>query len=1262
MASEEDRHSGDNMGDQDSLSDHSGDMDAEPDSDQEQDLDKMLGTWLGELEIMTKNLDSNAPATPTSPPLPPPITPSTNGLDNFQFSLLNLEAAKDSFDTSLQDSPDVDLDALLGDLCQMEQSLNAQMQDCDSKGDTTPQFPSYNVTDSTGAASVTRAPPVIHTVPATPPVTGNTPLGLAVTPGEEDVAMPPPPPQATSDAVDSEMPLPPPPPPPPPPADIPDNQMPSPPPEPPQAAPPLPPKSQTADTAPIPNSTFVCAIPPPPSVVTAPPSSQKTAPASLSIEMGGGTPAKSATPSSLTPMSPISPGQTPYSMSVRVKLQDIEAQLASDTSLTEEEKAAKLKAEKIKIALEKLKKARVQKLIIRVYSEDGSSKTLFADETMTCRQIVHTLVDKNHLEEKADWALVEQIPELYMERVLEDHEHLVTDVLLHWKRDTTSRLLFSERREKYAVFRNPQNFLLSSHTSQVATEFAEKSKQSLIDEFFSEGRQGVPEIEGPLFLKAEGKKSWKKYFFVLRASGLYYTPKGKSKSSKDLVCLVQFEHVNVYNGVGWRKKYKAPSDHCFALKHPQLQQKSKYTKYLSAEDYRTCQRWMAGIRIAKYGRVMLSNYTETQREMVDYSSSVESMSTSSLGDSSSISSMHSSASSHSTQSSLGVSPSGSTLSVPPVQVNTLPTRQSSMGNMFASAWKKGKEKESKVDSPNLDRYCGRSPGPGERIPDEGTFQFKAPLVSQSHPTTQRQTPNDNDDVERTLMELEMNLAHDQEPTQLDRQQSQVHARPAFYKLPAPLGPKPNLNNSNAGPVHVHVTARNAEAVTVKVSPMSPSFSTSSSPSSSPSSWTSSPSSFSGCEARSNPPPVAPKPTFSSSPSSSCLSSSTNKTSPGSDSSCAKQTSSIISSRPRDTNLGRSESKRVQFKEVLEEKIPVRGRAAEKEPIASPPSSPLKPILNTSPQNPTLPSQSFSKTSFASQSQAPVSSTFQSPTASHPQQPPRSCSFTPSSYSPPLPHTTLPHTTFSPPNTSNINTIHQLASGGLYSTARQPRALPTTPSTQSNGYGHPQQPPAQQGPPRQANSSFLAELNSALVKPKPGGPAGKPPVSPRPPLSPRPKPLKQETATQQNITRPGGPSSPKMHSVSPISPRDSMTTFSNPPKTQLACKQGSPVPSRAQYPPTSPGTPPKSNHRPREGPASPRVRDSPPSSPASPGGIFVLPPSPTAQLKRAFTAGSQVKRSGSNKGAKPPPPPRRDGTTQLTTGDRKQPPSPPQRAT
>jgi hypothetical protein len=39
----------------------------------------------------------------------------------------------------------------------------------------------------------------------------------------------------------------------------------------------------------------------------------------------------------------------------------------------------------------------------------------------------------------------------------------------------------------------------------------------------------VPEIEGPLYIKVESKKSWKKYYCVLRQSGLYYIPKGKNK-------------------------------------------------------------------------------------------------------------------------------------------------------------------------------------------------------------------------------------------------------------------------------------------------------------------------------------------------------------------------------------------------------------------------------------------------------------------------------------------------------------------------------------------------------------------------------------------------------------------------------------------------------------------------------------------------------------------------------------------------------------
>ncbi|KAK6639936.1 hypothetical protein RUM43_008213 [Polyplax serrata] len=281
--------------------------------------------------------------------------------------------------------------------------------------------------------------------------------------------------------------------------------------------------------------------------------------------------------------------------------------LGIDSHTQQTETANRAKAEKIRIALEKMKLASVRKLFIKAFTSDGSTKSLLVDEKMTCGYVTRLLADKNHVSMEPKWAIIEHLPDLYMERIYEDHELLV-DNLMMWTRDSKNKIIFNERMEKYQLFATPENFLLSS--TDILCDYDDHSRAMLLEEFFSATSNTVPEISGPLYLKADSKKGWKKFHFVLRASGLYYYPKEKSKSSKDLVCLTSFDINEVYYGVGWKKKFKSPTDFCFAIKHPRLQQpkSTKYIKYLCAEDEKTLQKWVMGIRIAKYGRQLLENY------------------------------------------------------------------------------------------------------------------------------------------------------------------------------------------------------------------------------------------------------------------------------------------------------------------------------------------------------------------------------------------------------------------------------------------------------------------------------------------------------------------------------------------------------------------------------------------------------------------------------------------------------------------------------
>ena len=83
----------------------------------------------------------------------------------------------------------------------------------------------------------------------------------------------------------------------------------------------------------------------------------------------------------------------------------------------------------------------------------------------------------------------------------------------------------------------------------------------------------VYDVQGPLHVKAEDKKTWKKLDCVLRTTGLCCesTPAGGATGKQgarqgDVTCLQSLGEVDIYLGVDWRKKFKSPTEHGIALK------------------------------------------------------------------------------------------------------------------------------------------------------------------------------------------------------------------------------------------------------------------------------------------------------------------------------------------------------------------------------------------------------------------------------------------------------------------------------------------------------------------------------------------------------------------------------------------------------------------------------------------------------------------------------------------------------------------------
>lgn len=141
-------------------------------------------------------------------------------------------------------------------------------------------------------------------------------------------------------------------------------------------------------------------------------------------------------------------------------------ELRNDSSLTEDEREQRLKEEKIRIGIEKMKLAHKKRVAIKVFNPDRSNKTVVVEDGMTTNMVCHLLVVKNHFDESPSWVLVEQLGDVSLERELEDHENVV-EVYSSWPREHNNVFLFKQNEKKYDLFEDPivsiTNNKLSSH-------------------------------------------------------------------------------------------------------------------------------------------------------------------------------------------------------------------------------------------------------------------------------------------------------------------------------------------------------------------------------------------------------------------------------------------------------------------------------------------------------------------------------------------------------------------------------------------------------------------------------------------------------------------------------------------------------------------------------------------------------------------------------------------------------------------------------
>ncbi|CAD5117755.1 DgyrCDS6502 [Dimorphilus gyrociliatus] len=213
-----------------------------------------------------------------------------------------------------------------------------------------------------------------------------------------------------------------------------------------------------------------------------------------------------------------------------------------------------------------------------------------------------------------DWCVVEKNCAFNLERPLEDHENLCK-VRSSWSKSENNKFLFKKDPRRYALFQQgvtyfPDSMLDMRFTvghAQPTANFSDlaEAEKTKVSQSLLNAAPNMPDIQGYLYFK-NGRSKWKKYFFVLRPSGLYYSMKSNSKEPRHLV-LVNLSEYEIHMANNAKKTLDSHNDYCLVLKKRSDNDIGQWLQ-LCAEEESSRQKWHMALRLVKYGKQLNDDY------------------------------------------------------------------------------------------------------------------------------------------------------------------------------------------------------------------------------------------------------------------------------------------------------------------------------------------------------------------------------------------------------------------------------------------------------------------------------------------------------------------------------------------------------------------------------------------------------------------------------------------------------------------------------